>query len=179
MRSTRLEVIKHLTDVLAPVCSLSFHASVLPQLWSFPLPPSSRPSKLLLAAILATATVLHPSPQISALHPQAMHLLDLALSDLVLAPLRSSRTSSSDPSAEGELDDIVGLCIAVTWLVGLEGSESSSSTRKGDVLMSLAWRLATDRCRRGGQIGEEPRKRVWELVQVSCNHPRTLPVRLF
>ena len=146
----------------------SFHTNLLPHLWSFPLPPSPRPSKLLLTAVLAASTLLHPSPQITPLHVQASHLLDLALSDLVLAPLRPpppNRDAGSKPSEPGELDDIVGLCVTMTWLVGLEGGGGGG--RRGEVLMGLAWRLAADKCLRGGKVAEEHRKRVWELVQVS------------
>lgn len=55
----------------------------------------------------------------------------------------------------------------MTWLVGLEGGGETGGGRRGEVLMGLAWRLAADRCLRGGKVGEEHRKRVWELVQVS------------
>ena len=130
---------------------------------------------LFLASILATATLLHPVPDISALHQQTVHLLDLALSDLVTASVRLRAQHSSDQERSlptGYWDDIVGLCIAVTWLVGPEQSSTGGNTPRGDVLMALAWRLATDKCRAtGSPVDDEARKRVWELVQVSLLAP--------
>lgn len=119
--------------------------------------------------MLATATLLHPSAEVSSLNLQTFHLLDLALSDLVLAPLRPAqpRRDSSSSSDPGDLDDIVGLCIAMTWLTGFEGGKDATGGRRGEMLMGLAWRMASDRCLSSGKAAEEHRKRVWELVQVS------------
>lgn len=104
-------------------CWTFFVGRVLPQsLYGCSLPSSPRPSPLLLSAVLAISSRLHPSPALSNLHPSLLLLFQLAVTDLLGVAL-SVNPRPTVPYPAGDLDDIVGLVLASLWLE--PGGESS------------------------------------------------------